>query len=197
MNTSTHASKSNPIKFAPPEKLNADRGDIKRIAETVRSHFNFDKPANLQDLTRMLGGTINRKNFWISDNIHLDAIVVRQPKDFTIYISETSSRYVNNFTIAHELGHYFLHYLRGNLESRNTEAGPQLKPMVATRSGNDEIEKQANIFAWELLVPDSLIENHRPRSIEECVIVAEKLDVEPYFVREKAIELGFMSEVDK
>lgn len=84
-------------------------------------------------------------------------------KTGTIYIKESvfanlsvpSSR--SNFTIPHELGHFFLHYLNGPVLSRNT------KPEKVYENP----EWQANQFAAELLMPYEVVKN---LSIEEIYL---------------------------
>lgn len=77
----------------------------------------------------------------------------------------------NKFTIAHELGHIFLHFstgieslfidktLPGNeyKQANNTSYGPILQAARNTDFTND-IETQANNFAGQLLVPKQMLE---------------------------------------
>ena len=65
---------------------------------------------------------------------------------FTIFISPITSPARDNFTIGHELGHYFLHT---NIEN----IGDQ--PVLFSRYGLGAAEAEANRFAAELLMPKS------------------------------------------
>ncbi len=42
-------------------------------------------------------------------------IEVRGPLDFTIYLPNYTGKYRDRFTIAHELGHYFVHSKQGRV----------------------------------------------------------------------------------
>ncbi len=76
-------------------------------------------------------------------------------KTGTIYIKESvfkkledpSSR--SHFTIAHEIGHFFLHFLNGPVLSRTTKPDKQY----------EKPEWQADQFAAELLMPYEVVKN--------------------------------------
>src|SRR5690606_28354816 len=74
-----------------------------------------------------------------------ESMVVRNAKDFTIYIPPFTSERRDRFTIAHELGHYFLHYRIPKLS----------KEVTFGRTGGTASETQANVFASNLLMPKS------------------------------------------
>lgn len=61
------------------------------------------------------------------------------------------------FTIAHELGHYFLHDYEGvHFDSKTTGLRMYLRNEKST-TGTDLEEREANLFAAELLMPESLL----------------------------------------
>ena len=66
------------------------------------------------------------------------------PSRFRIVLSPYPGEYRNRFTIAHELGHYFLH----------SKAGQQ--PLYATRQAGSRPEWEANWFAAAFLMPATL-----------------------------------------
>jgi len=60
-----------------------------------------------------------------------------------------------NFTLAHELGHFFLH----NLTDVHVDRSFNVKlRSPASSEGTDVEEKEANLFAAELLMPESLLQ---------------------------------------
>ena len=73
-----------------------------------------------------------------------------------IFINENLEEYEMRFVMAHELGHAILHPKENCYFIRN-------KTLLL----NSKIEVQANQFAAELLIPDSLIEEHKDLSIEQ------------------------------
>lgn len=61
------------------------------------------------------------------------------------------------FTIAHELGHYFLHDYEGvHFDSKTTGLRMYLRNEKST-TGTDLEEREANLFAAELLMPENLL----------------------------------------
>lgn len=67
--------------------------------------------------------------------------------DFIVHVPQHTTRTRDRFTIAHELGHYFLHFRAPD----ELLAGQRLKR--ATRMGRNVGETQANVFASNLLMP--------------------------------------------
>jgi predicted transcriptional regulator len=124
--------------------------DIEKLGETLRS-LTFPKEARglavrraLEETVKALGGTIDVTND--PDEMERDSgsLVIKNENEFTIWLSPYTSPLRDNFTIAHEIGHLFLHY-----DSKSH--GDQ--PVVFRRSGNDRREIQANRFAAALLTP--------------------------------------------
>ena len=90
---------------------------------------------------KTLGGKIEYTD--ISKDSAGGFISVNSQNDFTIYLSKATSHKRDVFTIAHELGHYFLHSKRGEIK------------ITANRSGSiDDAEKEANSFAAAFLMPE-------------------------------------------
>lgn len=82
------------------------------------------------------------------------------PDDCAIYVNEKESPVRQNFTIAHELGHHMLHrdWAKTNnyvMLFRDQNAGHDLTE-----------EKEANVFAANLLVPRSILDEHVGRLSE-------------------------------
>jgi len=73
-----------------------------------------------------------------------------------IMVNDSDSAVRQNFTIAHELGHFFLH-------SAELAENPGLGIYYRRDEQNiqDEKEKEANAFAAALLMPESLISRYR------------------------------------
>lgn len=71
-------------------------------------------------------------------------LIAAGAKSFIIRLSPLTSPLRDNFTIAHELGHYLLHY---------PHETPVAEPVVFNRYGSDLVELQANRFAAAFLMP--------------------------------------------
>ena len=120
--------------------------DVQRFAD--RHDF---KPGD--DLTRVVAALGGKLTY--HDHVSTDAPIslrVRSLGDFTIFRSPIPSPVRTRATIAHELGHYLLHYPKVLEQRREVE-------MVATASidKNDEeayrAEIEANWFTSQLLMP--------------------------------------------
>ena len=87
-----------------------------------------------------LGGTIQYVH--LSANMSLSgSLYVRGPRDFLIELPHHTSPRRDQFTIAHEIGHYALHSLFGKV------------PGVFWREGSGRIEWEANWFAGGFMMP--------------------------------------------
>ncbi|MGP4058435.1 ImmA/IrrE family metallo-endopeptidase [Mycobacterium sp. 4D054] len=96
---------------------------------------------NVHELLTRLGGEI------VVDD-RAESLEVREPGDFTVIIPTHTSQLRDRFTIAHELGHYFLHY---RAPASHRVGGPI---STFTRLGRNVAETQANVFASNLLMPE-------------------------------------------
>jgi Zn-dependent peptidase ImmA (M78 family) len=100
------------------------------------------------------------KSFGISVNLDqvdddLSGFLYRHHKSKNVIIGANKSHHPNRqrFTIAHELGHYLLH--EGELVHLDSERGAfmlNLRDSLSSR-GKDNDEREANLFAAELLMP--------------------------------------------
>ncbi len=70
----------------------------------------------------------------------------------TIYVNSTDPDKRKRFTIAHELGHYFLHL-------NNKDDALVVEYRTINNNGNDEKEKEANSFAAALLMDEVLVKS--------------------------------------
>lgn len=83
------------------------------------------------------------------------SLFVPDEESFLILLPKTTSRLRDNFTIAHELGHYFLHSEMGD------------KPIKANRDGSDRCEWEANWFASAFLMPKAIINRRALKTAKE------------------------------
>ena len=115
---------------------------IKRIADKVREVSGFDpkKTTDFKSVVEAFGGKVSEDK----DVFFGDTIKVHGKLDFTIKLHPLATTERQRFTLAHELGHYFLHSRQGD------------KPLHAFRLGTSMAEQEANYFAAELLMPESM-----------------------------------------
>jgi hypothetical protein len=128
-------------------------------------------------LTERLGGQVA-----VDDRA--ESLEVRRPGDFTIFLPTHTSRLRDRFTIAHELGHYFLHY-RAPERHRVGE-----RVSTFTRLGRNVSETQANVFASNLLMPAEHFKTVFRRTGHDMVAVAQHFGVSVPAARVRAEYLG-------
>lgn len=81
----------------------------------------------------------------------------------TVITYKPTNKYRDKFTIAHELGHIFLHFKKGiefcfvdkEIEDKTTQI---LEAARLSSSNNFKLEEEANKFAGELLIPKFILE---------------------------------------
>lgn len=128
--------------YASPSPCNAGKTAIIAAAEKFARDVELQPGDALETIVERLGGRVCYKAL---DEADFDdgSIVVEGQGDFTITLPTYTGAARDRFTIAHELGHYFLHY-------------PLCcAPMAAKRYGSDRVEWEANWFAAGLLMPSA------------------------------------------
>ena len=75
---------------------------------------------------------------------------------YTILVNESDIAVRQRFTIAHELGHFFLHMDKDAQEN---------KIITSFRMDSSPKERQANAFAANLLMPESLVRQEHARMV--------------------------------
>jgi Zn-dependent peptidase ImmA (M78 family) len=132
----------------------------KRESQKLLTDFGIDAPPiPLNDIVSANGLNI----------VYSDFSVLPQGNEIAGFIDfETKNIYVNKddtpnrkrFTIAHELGHYIMH---PDLIKDDAEYNVLLRHVLSDKNYSPE-EKEANCFAANLLVPDSLLKRYRDAS---------------------------------
>lgn len=122
---------------------------IDNIASQVRSAFGISVPVtDIDEVVRRMGGSVVE-----SDDLLLiaDGAVKKTDDDrFVILVSKNQTPVRRNFTIAHEIGHLFLHM--GYKINDDLWAQQNSNPYY--RNGTTLDEYQANEFAAAFLMPE-------------------------------------------
>ncbi|MCA3006429.1 MAG: ImmA/IrrE family metallo-endopeptidase [bacterium] len=119
---------------------NQSKADIDAYAERSATSLGLTPGGDLVPIIQQLGGRIHYRSGDEADG-DPNTIYVHGPNEFDIVLPVYSTPRRDRFTIAHELGHYFLHSWMGK------------RPLQATRLGSDRAEWEANWFAAGLLMP--------------------------------------------
>jgi len=125
---------------------NIRRADIEMFAEKISSKYSLTQFEGknedpLSEFVTKLGGNIYYQNPSDLAASESGSIKVWEQNNFEIYLSTFTGPLRDRFTIAHELGHYFLHSKQGEI------------PIRASRKGSGRLEWEANWFAAALLMP--------------------------------------------
>ncbi len=154
--------------------------ECESIADKIREQFNPDNLSpfpyrnvsdNKNDLEILLASFENDNKL---SGISGATIYNNDTKRFSILINEDKPKTRQNFTIAHELGHYFLHdeILKDErliIDDDNYLDGKRTLYRLDEAKRN-QIEIEANNFAASLLMPRDLVVDAWKRigNIQEC-----------------------------
>lgn len=119
-------------------------------------------PVDVIEIAENLGIDLRYINFGEKYNQVAGYISVLQNKK-TISVNKDDSRNRQSFTIAHEIGHLVLH--EAELKDK-----PDISILLRMPIGgfeHDRLEKEANCFAANLLVPREMLDQNRNKSVDE------------------------------
>lgn len=120
---------------------------IKELAQLFAQIIEFDPlKKNLHECVKSIGGDIITDNNGIIDSMG-GLLKVNGKHDFKIILPSYTTGKRDNFTIAHELGHYVLHSRCGEIQIN----------AFRDDSENTLSEREANCFAAEFLMPSDLV----------------------------------------
>lgn len=125
---------------------------VGKSAEALAQELNFEIGDALEPLVEELGGSIV---YGHTDDDEVDggSIVVRDYDDFEVILSEFTSPSRDRFTIAHELGHLFLHFPL--VAAQNAGCTMRATRWVDNRDSDQQrAEWEANWFAAAFLMPE-------------------------------------------
>jgi hypothetical protein len=144
-----------------PIPVNASKANVSAFAENAAHRFGFGAGDPVEPLVSRLGGRIRFRDPIGFESKVPESIVVKPDRTFTIYLPTMTSVERDRFTVAHELGHYFLHYPLVRERDPSTT-------MIATRwvdendAAQQRAEWEANWFAAAFLMPsEQFREAHR------------------------------------
>lgn len=140
--------------------------DIKSVVERL-----FNIKVHEADLDRNISGFIER----ISGN------------EWAIYLNQWESKLRQNFTIAHELGHFIKH--RDILLS-----GSHIDQVLFRDTENSDIEMEASEFAANLLMPKNKFDEYIKNGINNIEELSKKFGVSSAAIRYRAYKLKYISE---
>lgn len=166
------------IQVTTPSKLSYRA--ISEYANKIGMHhgiYDGNGCANLPKLLEAIGGRVHHTE----ELFAAEASRVNAVGDFEIIIPPLTSARRDRFTIAHEIGHYFLHYLYAE----------ETKPVVFGRGASNQAETEANVFAASLLMPEEPFKALFKSVSTDWWAISEVFEVSPSAaqVRAQALQL--------
>jgi len=137
---------------AVPTPIGLGPNQVGELAEDVAKRVGYKAGDDLKEVVTKLGGKISYVDFWGGSAPASGSIEILRHSDnkstFEIRLALDTGVLRDRFTIAHELGHYVLHYLYPT-----KVGGKDIRRLIAQRYGSGEVEKEANWFAAAFLMP--------------------------------------------
>jgi len=130
--------------FLPAVACGAGKATVEAFAARFAQSLGYRPGADLDPIVERVGGTIVYRSFADLGDSEDASVRVWDVGRFEIVLPDYTSLARDRFSIAHELGHYVLHY-------------PLVKkPMKAARYGSTPVEWEANWFAAGFLMAEAL-----------------------------------------
>lgn len=133
---------------------------IEKIAESlVEKYFISEPPINVKLLAEKEGFSVLEEN--LNAEVSGFLIIESNKKVIGIDKSENNKRR-NRFTIAHEMGHYYLHHL---------DSGTHIDERIVYNRGkySNRRETEANVFAAALLMPTPIIKQTIKKNFKRLI----------------------------
>lgn len=127
------------------EDIEGLAGRLRKTAEEKLGKKRFRVRELLEWVVTRLGGEIRIASPAQHPEQESGSLEIRRKGNFTIWLSPYTAPLRDNFTIAHELGHYFLHY--------DPDQGKPEDVVSVPRNGSGVREREANRFAAAFLMP--------------------------------------------
>lgn len=139
---------SNMTSYQPAQPSLLTKAAVHKLAESIASQVGWEPGGDIHAIVDQLGGCVEIEDTLLSDPEHTGSLYVDGPRKFRIIVPSHTSPERDRFTIAHEFGHFILHYLWMRKKDPNYP-----KKVVAYRRGSERIEWEANWFAGAFLMP--------------------------------------------
>lgn len=171
------------------------RESIEKLAEIVRDALEVDIPIEIEKVPKKLGGKLRYVERVEDHNV--EAMIKKVDDTFEIQIRQDVYHLRNRFSIAHELGHLFMHmgYIIDEELWKDTD---DYKDSVYYRYGHTVEEHEANEFAAAFLMPKDIFieiaEKHYEGGTYNLQPIADFFKVSIEAARVRGRRLGLFSQ---
>lgn len=166
--------------YESPIAVDLPRSDVSAIADTVRKKVGYSPGNPLDEVVKKLGGELG-----YDDALEVPGAIVIEPGRFYISLSRHTNTASGRFTVAHEIGHYILHYLYQN--QRN---GKNIRYLRAFHEAGDQAEVEADWFAAGFLMPAPLFREQHQRLGKDLFALADHFGVTVQAAQSRAESLN-------
>jgi predicted transcriptional regulator len=175
---------SDNVGYASPIALQWSRAEISHFAEGIAERLDYRPGEPLEPVIKRLGGKVEFVELGENDSNY--GSIIAGPEGFTISLPLDSGPLRDRFTMAHEIGHYLLHYI-----VQNAQSDTPIKRLRANRYGSDKAEWEANWFAAAFLMPGKAFSEAFERMSKDLLAVADvfKVSHSAAVVRAKSLNL--------
>lgn len=167
------------------------RKSIQDIAEEIAGAVKYKEGADLRSVVERIGGKIKVVDVWNEMNEGSGSLVAHGLGNFEITIPAHTNHVRDNFTIAHELGHYVIHYLLAG----RAQQGEGTYQVNRYGSGRDEWE--ANWFAAAFLMPERRYRELFSEYQGDFAKISKRLGVSIAAAKVRAQALGLVNATDQ
>lgn len=183
-------SSSTEKKIYTPEPIRTSREQIESFVDELSRTLSFSYKDDLWSLVSRLNGVIEIGSTGEEDR-QSGSIIVNNSGKFKIFLSPFTSVNRDRFTIAHELGHFFLHYPVIRNEMRSLDVFRATRFVDETNPSQRLAEKEANWFAFGLLMPRIDFEKYYEESEGDLGLLARefRVSLQAVSIREQTLQL--------
>lgn len=153
----------------------------KELLKLARENGVEASPLNLEKLLKFLGITLVMEE----GDESFSGCIEKRGNGYYISVNKYHPEKRKRFTIAHELGHYFLH--RSILSDIGREEVLMREPSALT-----PIEREANNFAADLLMPEELFLGELRSGNDSASYLSDKFGVSIPAIKYRAYQLNIL-----
>ncbi len=125
----------------------------------LQEHALFTQPVNIEELAERLA--IGVKYEPLDDGF--SAFLLIKDGNATAFVNSEHHPNRRRFSLAHEIGHFVLHHKKGTRDHIFLDKNLSFytrKDQPSSSNTNPAMEKEANVFAAQLLMPEKLLKKY-------------------------------------
>jgi len=172
--------------YNAPQASGLRRESVHKLAEGIAKQLGYNPGDDLIPIVARLGGKISFQDAWEMDTATSGSVRIDREGKFEIFLALHTGQSRDRFTIAHEIGHYILHYLWPK------KHGHDVGPIEATRYGAGRVEYEANWFAAAFLMPADSFKQSFESANGDLSEVSSKFGVSMAAAKIRAQSLGLI-----